>query len=391
MTNYDIVIIGGGINGLTIAAALAEQQFNVALIEKKSIATQLKNSRDGRNISIARHSRAILERYNIWEHIASKDVGQIDKIIISDAGSASTLDFDANIIDGLPLGFLIESDNILKGLYAKISASKYVSLLEEKECAGLTFDQRNARIHLADGEQIAAKIAIISDGRNSKIRSMLNLPLTTREYDQVAFVFNIKHEKEHHNCAYEHFFPNGPFALLPMQDQHKSSVIWSEDARAANLDLSKQYLEQFLFERSSESHGKAIIETEIFRFPLSLSYMSDYFKNRAVFIGDCLHFIHPLAGQSYNLSLRDIDVLVKLLVEHRSLGLDVGSQILLEEFARQRRLDNMSMIGITHALNSIFCSRFAPLESLRRVGIEAIGNMPFLQKFFMKYAMGNVN
>jgi len=387
---YDVIIIGGGINGLTIAAALSEHKFNIALIEKKSIATQLKNSRDGRNISIARHSRSILERYNIWDYIANGDVGKIDKIIISDAGSTSTLDFDSNIIDGLPLGFLIESDNILKGLYAKVSANKCISLFEEEECESIAFDSKNAHIHLKNGEHISSKIAIISDGKDSKIRSMLNLPLTRRDYDQVAFVFNIKHEKEHRNYAYEHFFPNGPFALLPMQDPHKSSVIWSEDERASKLDLSKHDLESFLFERCSASHGAAEIISEVLRFPLSLSYMRDYFKNRAVFIGDCLHFIHPLAGQSYNLSLRDIDVLVNLLVEYSSLGLDIGSQTLLGEFARQRRFDNMSMIGITHSLNSIFCSRFAPLESIRRAGIEAIGSMPFLQKFFMNYAMGSV-
>lgn len=387
---YDVIIIGGGINGLTIAAALSEHEFNVALIEKKSIATQLKNSRDGRNISIARHSRAILERYNIWDYIASGDVGKIDKIIISDAGSASTLDFDSNIIDGQPLGFLIENDNILKGLYEKVSSHKCVSLFEEGECESITFDSKNAHIQLKNGEQISSKIAIISDGKNSKIRSMLNLSLTSRDYDQVAFVFNVKHEQEHRNYAYEHFFPNGPFALLPMQDPYQSSVIWSEDARVSKLDLSKQDLEDFLLERCWDSHGRAEITSEIFRFPLSLSYMKEYFKNRAVFIGDCLHFIHPLAGQSYNLSLRDIDVLVKLLAEHASLGLDIGSQILLGEFARRRKFDNIAMIGITHSLNTIFCSRFAPLESLRRAGIEAIGSMPFLQKFFMNYAMGSV-
>ncbi len=386
-SQYDIIIIGGGINGLTAAASLAEYDFSIALVEKNSIAQRLKKFRDGRGISIAKYSRGILERYNIWPYITKKEVGEIHKIIVKDGDSASQLKFDNQLINNQPLGFLIESDNIIEGLYQKILTHKNITLIEEQECCNISFTKHNVSIHLNDNT-IQSTIAVVAEGKNSRIRSLLDLPHKSKDYHQTAIICNISHSLPHKNHAYEHFLPRGPFALLPLQDQHKSSVIWTENSDITKLKLSVKELQQFLQEKCKDTHGDIKIVTKVSYFPLSLSYMRDYFKERAVFIGDCLHSIHPLAGQGYNLSLRDINAITQLFTEYYNLGLDIGSQALLNKFTKQRKKDNFAMISITDGLNKLFSNDISIIQSVRRVGLDLVDNIPTLQKFFMKYAMG---
>ena len=386
MVSYDVVIIGGGINGMTAACALSQQGFKVALLERDNISKKIHNTRDGRGISIARYSKDILSQYDIWSYIA-KDVGEMHKILVRDGDSDCRLEFDNALVDNEPLGFLIESDNILKGLYEKLSNTS-VDLFEEKECKDLVFHTDSVEIILSDNKKLKSKLAIVTNGKNSQIRSLLGLSHNVKEYNQTALVFNIRHSKPHKNCAYECFLKNGPFALLPLSDPNQSSVVWCDDKDIAEIKLNLKDLEYHLQTRCSSIYDDVKIITEVVKFPLSLTYMDEYYKDRAVFVGDSLHSIHPVAGQGYNLSIRDIHRLTELLVKYHSLGFDIGSEVLLKEFTRHRKKDNLMMIKATDGLNSLFSNDNSMVQFSRRFGLEAVNGMPSLKRFFMNRAMG---
>lgn len=386
MLCYDVVIIGGGINGLTAACALAQQGFKIALLERDNISKKIHNTRDGRGISIARYSKDILEQYDIWSYIA-KDVGEMHKIIVRDGDSTTHLEFDNSLVNNEPLGFLIESDNILKGLYEKLLHTS-VDIFEEHECKDLVFGPDSVQIILSNNKKLESKLAIVTNGKNSQIRSLLGLSHNIKEYNQTALVFNIRHSKPHENCAYECFLKNGPFALLPLSDPNQSSVVWCDDKDIAEIKLNLKALEFHLQTRCASIYDDVKVITEVVKFPLSLTYMDEYYKGRAVFIGDSLHSIHPVAGQGYNLSIRDINMLTELLVKYQSLGFDIGSEVLLQEFMRHRQRDNLIMIRATDGLNSLFSNDNSMIQFFRRFGLAAVNSMPSLKKFFMNRAMG---
>jgi 2-octaprenyl-6-methoxyphenol hydroxylase len=386
MNSYDLIIIGGGINGMTTACALSEAGFKTALVEKSNISQRLKNTRDGRGLSIARHSKDILEKYNIWDFI-SKGAGEMHKIIVQDANSDSILEFDNKLVGGEPLGFLIESDNVLSGLYSKLLKSK-VDIFDDSGCKSLESGANESKVHLLNGEVIKSKLVIVTDGKDSGIRAMLGMSCNKKEYDQTALVFNIKHSHPHNNCAYELFMKNGPFALLPMQDPYQSSIVWCEKKGIEKIDLSDKEFAEYLMIRCAPVYDEVKIITGVTKFPLSLSYMDEYYKDRAVFIGDSLHFMHPVAGQGYNLSIRDIDRLVELFLKYQCLGLDIGSQSLLKEFQAHRQRDNKSMMRFTDGINNLFSNDNSMVQFCRRFGLQVVNEISPLKKFFMKKAMG---
>lgn len=387
MVNYDIIVIGGGLNGLTLACVLAEQHFTVVLIDKSDLESKMQ-SRDGRAIAISNFSQKVLAKYNLWSDVSKLGAGEIHNILIKDGDSSHSMEFNNELVENQTLGFLVSSDEIARGLYKKAKASKYITILDNTECMSL--DSEKSLVKLSSGKAIAAKLTVIADGKKSKGRDLLKLAVEQKSYDQVAFVLNIKHSLPHKNYAYEIFHKNGPFALLPLHSQHESGVVWANRPETKNIIKEDLLLfTQLLQKRCEDVCGKIELISSVNVFPLSLSYMKEYYKGRNVFIGDSLHFIHPIAGQGYNLSIRDINVLVDLVVEYRDLGLDIGSKMLLDIFTSQRKKDNMLMIRITDMLNSIFVSDSGILSLGRKLGVDVIDNIPLLKKLMMQYAMGN--
>ena len=388
MVSYDVVVIGGGLNGLTLACILAEQKFKVALVDKSDLKQKMKIS-DGRAIAISNFSQAVLSKYKLWQNVASAGAGEIHNILIQDGQSSYSMEFNNDLVDKQTLGYLVSSDEIARGLYNKALADSNITIIDKIECVSLDSDDVHSFVELSSGKKLNAKLTVIADGKKSRGRDLLGLSTENKSYDQVCFVMNIKHSLPHKNYAHEVFYRNGPFALLPLASQYESGVVWADkpetkDIIKSDLDL----FEQLLQKRCSDLCGKIKLQSSVNVFPLSLSFMTDYFKGRNVFIGDSLHFIHPIAGQGYNLSIRDINALVDLLVEYRGLGLDIGSKVLLDIFTRQRKHDNMIMIRITDMLNSVFANDSSLLSCGRKIGLEAIDNLPALKKVMMQYAMG---
>ena len=383
--NVHIAIVGAGINGLTIAYILANSGFKITLIEKSDIKKKV-SQEDGRAISISGGSKELLEQRNIWE-LLPKQIGKIERILVQDNKSPVAMDFDSSSVSQT-LGYIVKSDFIINALYEKVSVHKNITLRDGFACTEVKFTDKEACVISDTGDVVKSTIIIAVDGYTSKIRDLMALKNRQVDYQQIAYTFDVHHTKSHNNTAYEFFYPNGPFAFLPLFSKHESSVVWTEKRVAQNIEVTKSEMEGFLQPRAIATHGNTKIIGTIKKFPLSMSYMTTYFKDRVVFIGDALHFIHPLAGQGYNLSLRDIDLLAKLLIQYSDAGLDIGSKILFEEFQRRRKIDNLSMIAFTDGINKIFSSDNTWMKLARNIGLEGINSISYVKKFFIKRAMG---
>jgi len=199
----------------------------------------------------------------------------------------------------------------------------------------------------------------------------------------------VHHEVPHHGIAQEHFLPAGPFAILPMTE-NRSSIVWTErnDLAPAILALDNEAFADELRRRFGHFLGRIDIGPTRWSYPLSVVHSKRYIAPRLALAGDSAHAIHPIAGQGFNIGLRDVAALAEVIMDTLRLGLDPGAMTALERYERWRKPDNMMMIGVTDILNRLFSNDITPLRIARDIGLAAVDQMPPLKKVFMRHAMG---
>ena len=213
-------------------------------------------------------------------------------------------------------------------------------------------------------------------------------------YDQIAIVVVARHEQPHRGVAQEKFLPGGPFAILPMTDgpegEHRSSIVWTERAGLAKrlLELDAPRFQAEFARRFGDHLGGVGTIGPRWWFPLGLVHADRYVETRLVLVGDAAHGIHPIAGQGYNLGIRDIAALVEVLVDARQLGLDIGAADTLRRYVQWRRADNFTMVAATDLLNRLFSNDSKPLRLARDIGLATVNRIPPLRRFFVRHAMG---
>ncbi|MDG2286279.1 MAG: FAD-dependent monooxygenase, partial [Alphaproteobacteria bacterium] len=228
-----------------------------------------------------------------------------------------------------------------------------------------------------------------ADGRASRVRQQAGIRVTRLDYGQTSLVFTVKHQKPHHGVAHERFLPGGPLAFLPMT-QNRSSVVWTERTQTARslLELDDDDLASALSTRFDDCLGDLSIVGGRWSFPLSLVNAERQTAPRLALVGDAAHGIHPIAGQGFNLGLRDIAALADELASASKLGLDIGSPEVLRRYQAARRFDTMTLVLATDGLNRLFSNDITPLRALRSTGLGLINQVPPLKRLFMRHAMG---
>ncbi|MBN8827602.1 MAG: UbiH/UbiF/VisC/COQ6 family ubiquinone biosynthesis hydroxylase [Sphingobacteriia bacterium] len=385
---FDIAIVGAGLAGSIIALGLAKKtNLKIVLIDPKDLHVNATDKRDPRTSAIAHEAQVILSEFDIWDDL-KLFAGPIEQIRITDNDSKLHLHFDNKDVEYKTLGYMIENNFLLHVLHKKIIENK----IEFKKALvkNVQTNDFNAEIELDNSTKITADLLIVADGKFSKIRDWLDIDYTIKDYHQASNVCLVEHEKPHESIAQEKFYPSGPFAILPMQCQNISGIVWTEEKETAfalsKLDDNK--FMSFLSEKFGDYLGPLKLISERHVFPLSLVYANRLFTKRAVLIGDAAHSIHPIAGQGLNLSIRDINVLVEHIKENNNTGLDIGSSRMLEEYSSKRKFDDFNMIMITDILDKFFRIKSPPISLIRKFGLALINEVTFLKQFFMEYAMG---
>ena len=407
----EILIVGGGLVGLSLAVALADAGIEVVVVDREDPAAQLDQGFDGRSAAIARGSQQALAGIGLWDHLADEAEPILD-IRVSDgrvgaAASPLFLHYGHRDVDEGPLGFIIENRMIRRALHARSAGLRHLTRRAPCRLAGLERGAGRVTARIADdegGTRVTAQVAISAEGRNATLRKQAGIGATKWEYGQSGIVCTVAHERPHHGVAHENFLPSGPFAMLPMTDgedgagrgvrkrTHRSSIVWTERQALvpAMMALDGPAFSGEIQRRFGDSLGALRAIGGRWAYPLSLIHAERYVDHRLALVGDAAHSIHPIAGQGLNLGLRDVAALAETLVDARRLGLDLGAADVLARYQRWRRFDNLMLIAATDSLNRLFSNDLAPVRLARDLGLAAVNRMPPLKKLFMRHAMGLV-
>ncbi len=299
--------------------------------------------------------------------------------------------------EAAPMGWIVENRFLRAALLRRVAACRHVELVAPDEVIEVRRDQDRADLRLKSGQQLVARLVASAEGRFGALREEAGIGARAWSYGQIALVLVAHHERPHRGVAQEKFLPGGPFAILPMRDgphgEHRSSIVWTERAdlarRLLELDAARASRAE-LARRFGEHLGRVEPAGPRWSYPLSLVHAERYIDTRLVLVGDAAHGIHPIAGQGYNLGVRDIAALVEVLIEAKRLGLDIGAADTLERYARWRRADNFAMVAATDLLNRLFSNDIGPLRLVRDAGLAAVNRVPPLRRFFVRHAMGLV-
>lgn len=387
----DVLIIGGGFVGLALACALADNGLRSLVIENGDPEAALAQGFDGRASAIALTSRRLLERIGVWEKLADEAAPMLD-IRVSEGGSRLFLHYDHREVGDQPFGHMLENRVLRRALLQRLRELPLATLLAPAALKVLERARDSVAATLADGRRITAPLAIAADGRDSRVREDAGIRVTSWSYGQTAIVTTVEHERSHGFVANEHFLPAGPFAILPLLPETRSSIVWTERASVAPaiMALDDQGFGRELRRRFGDFLGEVRPVGPRFSYPLSLQYAARATGQRLVLVGDALHAMHPIAGQGLNMGLRDVAALFDALFEARAAGRDLGSPAVLARYERWRRFDNTLMLAMTDGLNRLFSNNIPPLRLARDLGLAAVHRMPMLKRLFMRHAMGMV-
>ena len=389
-SSADVLIVGGGLVGLTLAVALGGAGASVAVIERQRRETVTAARHDGRSSAIAAGSQRVLAALGLWRGLADA-AGRINEIRVTDGASPLFLHYDHRDVGAGPLGYIVENTALRRVLSRAVAAVPSVRVHWQSQIAALDRAGATATARLDDGAIVHAPLVIAADGRDSPVREAAGIGVVAWRYPQVGIVCTVAHERPHRGIAQEHFLPAGPFAILPMTGD-RSSIVWTEhaDLAPALMALDETEFIAELGRRFGDHLGAIEVVGDRFSYPLSLVHAERYTAPRLALAGDAAHGIHPIAGQGLNMGLRDVAALAEVIIDARRLGLDPGAMSVLARYQRWRRFDNLAMIAATDALNRLFSNDVGPIRLARDLGLAAVNRAPPLKRLFMRHAMGLV-
>jgi 2-octaprenyl-6-methoxyphenol hydroxylase len=394
---FDAVIVGGGLAGGLAALALAHEGFSVALVDAETPEAMRGADFDGRTTAVAYAAARVFRRLGVWDAVEGEAEPILD-ILVTDgrrdaparAGAVSSfhLHFDSRELEnGEPLGFIVENRLLRNAIYDGIARQPAISLFAPARRIRTDTGKAEAAVTLADGRVLRAPLVIAADGRHSPSRAEAAIKINSWSYRQTGIVATVIHERPHEGVAHELFLPGGPFAILPMT-ANRSNLVWTEsrDAAPAYLALDDQQFLAAIAARFGDHLGALSLAGPRWSYPLAFHLAQSYVAPRLALIGDAAHAIHPIAGQGYNLGVKDIAALAETLVDARDLGLDIGSLATLENYQRWRRFDSSVLAFGGDALVKLFSNDFPPLRLARDVGMGAVNAIAPLRRMFMKQA-----
>lgn len=389
MMQSDVIIIGGGLVGMTLALALDAHGLAVDVVDSARLADTLQPGFDGRASAIASSSARMFEAIGLWDDL-SADGCAINEIRVTDGLSPLSLHFDSANGEGGPLGYMFENRRLRTVLLEKGSAAAGVRIHAPARYTDVRREQGIATVRLDDGTELRAPLVVAADGRRSPLRDAAGIRIARWQYDAAAIVTMIEHQHSHGSIAFELFYPTGPFAILPMQPGTRSAIVWTveRDAAAAYLGLPERALAAEIGKRMGDFLGDVRLIAPASTYPLGFHHAERYVADRFALIGDAAHGIHPIAGQGLNLGLRDVAAMAQVLVEAARLGLDLGDAQVLARYERWRRLDNDMVAGVTDLLTRLFGLPGRPAAAIRRLGLAAVDRIGPLKRRFMAEARG---
>ncbi|EQD58412.1 Ubiquinone biosynthesis hydroxylase, UbiH/UbiF/VisC/COQ6 [mine drainage metagenome] len=384
----DIIVIGAGMVGAAAALALARQGYTVQLLDAAPPPAPPGPDLDLRVVALAPSSARLLATLGVWPLAERERVASYRAMHVWDAASGAAFDFDAGLLDAQCLGWIVEN-RLLQWVLWQALLQAGVVLRSATQAVGHAVDADGARVDLADGDSLRARLLLAADGRDSPLRQTAGIGVRGRDYGQRAVVAHLRSARPHAHTAWQRFLPGGPLALLPLADG-RVSLVWSlPEAEAARmLALDEEDFAQAVGVASDFRLGPLQLRSTRAAFTLRLALAERFDAPRLALLGDAAHAVHPLAGQGVNLGLRDVRELCDLLGAARRAGRDPGAATLLVRYARRRRSSDARDAYSFDALARLFALQAAPVVAARGLGMRALQVMPALKRKLAQHAMG---
>lgn len=388
----DLLILGGGLVGMTLALAAARKGISSHVVDRADPAELTAEGFDGRASAISTAS------WNLFSNIGLEGALQpfgcpIESIAVTDGMKPGRIDFQPEPHEG-SLGLMFTNRSLRLALFEAAKAEPLISWHARAEVVDRERNEFNVAATLASGERLEASLMVAAEGRNSPTREGAGISVAKWDYRHRAMIVGLTHAKPHGNVAWEIFYPAGPFALLPLIDapggKHRSALVWTvnEKDAAGVLALSER---AFLAEVEKRMHGvlgAIALDGPRSSYPLGFHHTAKITDHRLALVGDAAHGIHPIAGQGLNLGLRDVGALVEVLVEGMRLGLDPADAQLLARYERWRGLDSFMVALATDGLTRLFGIPGRVPSAIRRFGMGVVQRTPALKHWFMDEARG---
>jgi 2-octaprenyl-6-methoxyphenol hydroxylase len=388
-TDTDIAIVGGGLNGPTLAIALEQRGLNVTVIDALPAPKRGMRDFDGRSYALAHASMRLLRGIDLWDAIKDHTQPMLEiKVTDGRAGTGPSpwmMHFDHTEIEEGPMGYMCQDRHLRQALLSKMDGAARITQMSGETVVA----QSSGQLTLASGKTVTAKLIVGADGRASGTAERAGIKRTGWGYGQTAIVCAVKHELPHGGIAHQFFMPTGPLAILPLPN-NCCSIVWSEtETRATKimaiddtdfLDALRPAFGSFL--------GELILVGKRFSYPLGLTIANRFSADRVVLIGDAAHGVHPIAGQGLNAGLRDVAALVDVLSDAKARGEDIASAAVLARYEQWRRFDTATLAAATDTFNKLFSNDNPLLRAVRDMGMGVINATPRLRRTFIREAAG---
>lgn len=391
MDRADVIILGGGLVGLALAAALDSSGLSTIVIDPADPNTRTNAAFDGRTSAVSSSSRRMFDTVGITDHFPEPGC-PIRRIEVADGLEPGGLAFDPGE-DEEPLGFMHENRHLRAALLARAEAGKNIWLMWKAKPAEVVRGEHGVTVRLEDGRLVGAPLLVAAEGRNSPMRQAAGIRCARWKYDHSAIVSTLRHERPHDHVAYEIFYPSGPFALLPMTDDsagHRSAIVWSVKAEDA-AGLTSLGEADFAAEAEAAMGGflgKIGLLAPRSTYPLGFHHAARITDHRLALVGDAAHGMHPIAGQGVNVGYRDAAALAQVLVEGARLGLDLGDYQLMTRYQRWRSLDTFMVSLATDGLTRLYGIPGRTASKVRRFGMSVINRIGPVKDRLMAEARG---
>lgn len=381
MKQVDVVIIGGGPVGLSAAIGFTQKGLSVTLIEKNAYKPP---QEDGRGYALSYGTIAFLDHIHVWPQLKSM-ASPIKSIEVTEKDTISKLHFDDSDYPQEAMGYLVESHYLNEALHAQISS---LDIRYEEEVEAIETSLGHQVLSFKKGEPLQARLVIAADGKKSMMRTKMGINVQHHDYPHPAFVTRINHELPHNNKAYEIFLKSGLLAVLPLRG-NQSSIVWcmEEEKISQMMEAEQEVVESALYKIFPDL-GKVTLAAPRFTYPLKAVLSDRLVAQRFVLLGDAAQSIHPVAGQGLNLGFRGLQTLYRHIVKAFDLGLDIGSDQILNFYEKEHLKERRKFYRLTDALIHLYDTPVIPLRPLRRMGIGILDRIKPLKRAMIRQAMG---
>ena len=392
MERADVIILGGGLVGLSLALALDRHGLGSIVVDPADPETQIAPAYDGRATAVSSSSWRMMETIGVAGRLEDRTC-PIRAIRVSEGLKVGGILFDAADEED-PLGTMVENRLLRAALRDAAREAEHIQLLMPARPGETVRDGAGVRVALEDGRLLAAPLLVAAEGRNSPMREAADIPIARWTYDHVAIVATVTHERPHGETAYEIFYPDGPFAILPMlageDGRPRSAIVWSVGARDAEpmLGLPDRALAHEIEKRMGGFLGAVALAGPRWNYPLGFHHAARITDRRLALVGDAAHGIHPIAGQGLNLGFRDAAALAQVVVEGARLGMDPGDAQLLGRYERWRGLDTFMVAMATDSLTRLYGMKGGTASAVRRFGMGLVQRAGPVKQRLMAEARG---